>query len=277
VLAAIPEIVTQERLLFGSEAIVLIGRPSLCTGLLPVENPQKTRIKLKALRFKTSSPELVNSCEPEIAHARASAKLCPGEMQQVPVLLSLRPGTPPGRYDACLESGEGRTCPVAVHVLENRQVELYPASVTQGTQSGATFCILTQVRNAGNVTSIIPKRVAVEIHAVSRGWQDHFHAAAKAQGDHGYTAFLDAFVKRLAHDEPPLGRAKVLQGAGPLAPQSSRLLELQVSLPKKLRVGRVYQGIVRLGEVTLTLTLPMLGTQLTGTQPVQTETPNTPR
>jgi hypothetical protein len=276
--AAIPELVTQERLLFGhggegsQNAIVLIGRPSQCTGLLPVQNPQNTRIKLKAIWLKTSRPELVNTCEPEIVVARVNAKLCPGETQQVPIDLELRPGTPPGCYDACLESGEGRSCQVSVHVLENRQVELYPSSVTYGTQPGATFTVLTNVRNAGNVTTNIPKRVAVTIHALERGWQDHFHAAAKAEGDHGQDAFLDSFVKRMGRAELPLGRAKLLQGSGPLAPQSARLLELRVTLPKKLHLGRTYQAIVRLGEVVFTLTLPM-----TAAQPAPDPNPNVPR
>jgi hypothetical protein len=68
---------------------------------------------------------------------------------------------------------------------------------------------------------------------------------------------LNAFTKGMSRDEGPIGRAKLIDGAGPLAPQATRLIEMEVSLPKKLRSDRRYLAIVRLGQAMLSLTLFM--------------------
>jgi hypothetical protein len=252
--AAITTIVTQEVLRFG-EPIVLIGPPEAVAGFVSVHNPQNTQIKLKRLRIKPSQAQLSNTCEPEIIDVRVSAKICPGETQQIPIRLQLPPGTPPGCYDACLEVGDQRPCPVTIHVLERRRLELLPANASHGTQPGATFTVRTHVHNLGNVEVVLPRGVVVELHAGGRGLPYHFHSAARGHGAEGYHAFLNAFTKGLARDEAPLGRAKLTAGAGPLAPRATRLLEIQVSLPKKLKTDRRYLGILRFGQAVLSLTL----------------------
>ena len=76
-----------------------------------------------------------------------------------------------------------------------------------------------------------------------------------------------ALLLKLQGDATPLGRARLLSGHGPLAPQDARLVELEVALPKRLRTRRKYQAVVRLAGARLHLTLHVTTAQATSSAP----------
>jgi hypothetical protein len=239
---------SQEQMRFVSEKIVLVGDPRRCQGVVQVHNPTKDKVRLRRLLLTTRARELMSACnEPGQIEVKVSGPLCAGETQGLRAIAKLPLGTPPGVYEACIESPDGAARPVSIHVLERRAVKLSPPGSAYTVQAGTTFCARFSATNLGNVAVRIPARVLVELHTADYGWSHYFHRAARARGEEGHAAFLDAFVRGLSRQEPPTGRAKVVQGAGELAPQETRLLELSIALPKSLRNRRNYQGIVRIG------------------------------
>jgi hypothetical protein len=59
----------------------------------------------------------------------------------------------------------------------------------------------------------------------------------------------------MQHDEPPLGRARITSGAGSLAAQDERAVELELRLPAQLRARRRYRAVVRLGGAAVRVTV----------------------
>ncbi len=253
---------------FGPEPIVFVGEPRRCVGLIRVQNRHAHAVTLNELRLRTEAPIAAGGCsERGRIDVALSATVCAHATQELRVSLRMQPGTPPGSYEAELTPAEGRCVPVSIHVLECRRLRLSPASFSVSHEAGATFNVRFSAQNLGNVALDIPTRAALELHDGELDWTDHFHGAARAHGDEGHNAFLDAFVKKLAHAEPPLGRAKIVKGAGMLAAQESRVIEAELALPKKLHNGRTYQAIVKIADAQLFMTLHVSG---------ERETPNVP-
>jgi hypothetical protein len=249
------KLVSQERVAFGCEPIVLVGPPDGCEGLIQLHNPAPEPVKIRRLRLRSHDEALQNCCDPGVLELQLSAVLCAGGSAQERVTLQLPAATPPGTYDATLEGAEGRAQQVHIHVLEERRTELAPASITRSVCRGETFSVPLHVINDGNVAIEIPRFGAVEMHDGERDWMHHFHAVASAHGDEGYALFLDQFIARMGANEPPLGRARVTAGAGPLAAQTGRLIELCVSLPKKLRTHHKYRARLAIADAALELIL----------------------
>jgi hypothetical protein len=247
--------VTQQRLSFGSQPVVLVGDPRRCMGVLAIHNPNDHPVKLRRIQLRSASGKLSNSCDPEMIEIRLLASLCPCETRQVEVSVPLPPFTPPGCYEASLEGADGASCRVSIHVLERRRLRLSPASLSYTKAPGETFALCVTATNLGNVPVEVPRSAALALHDREHGWHDHFHAAASTHGDQGNGPFLDAFIKRMAAAEPPVGRIRISEGAGVLAPDSSRLLEIAVSLPKKLRAPYNYAAVAYLADAALSLNL----------------------
>lgn len=239
-----------------SEApVIFIGDPRTCVGFVEVHNPNKTPVRLRRVYLRGAAP-LALACESDGAiEARVSRTLCPGATETLRLALRLAAGTPPGSYQAELSLGGCAPRAVTVQVLERRRARISPAAISCAYEPGSTHTLRVHVQNLGNVATVIPVRAALELHEGDRGWPNHFHSAARAAGELGHVAFLDAFTKRLSKAEPPVGRAKVRSGAGPLDAQQSRLVELEIRMPKKLRAGRRYRGVVRLAGALLHLLL----------------------
>jgi hypothetical protein len=244
------ERVDQKRVAFGEQPTLLVGPPNACQGLLQVHNPADNPVKLKQVSLRTADAKRLE--------LRVGAQLEPKQSHELRVSLALPPGTPPGRYQASLEGADGQERPVTIEVLERRHTRCVPPSMSRGVRRGERFTVRATLVNEGNVPVIIPKRAALLLHPLDRGWPQHFHAAAATHGSDGYETFLNDFVDRWGNDEPPPGRARILQGDGLLAAQSGRVIEAELRLPERLRVRRRYQAVLRLADATLTFTLHVL-------------------
>jgi hypothetical protein len=231
---------------FGGDKIVLVGDPRRCQGVVQIHNPTKEKVRVRRLVLSTRAPQLQSACEPGQLEVRLRGRLCAGETQGIGAVVKLPLATPPGIYEACIENVAGATLPVSIHVLERRHVKLSPPGSAYTVHAGATFRARFHATNMGNVPVRISGRLLVELHTADYGWSHYFHRAARARGEEGHAAFLDAFVRGLSRQEPPTGRAKVIAGSGELEPQETRLLELDIALPKNLRNKRNYQAIVRI-------------------------------
>jgi hypothetical protein len=237
--------VTQDHLSFTSELIELVGPPRKCVGSVRVHNPGETQVKLRRLRLR-SAEKLLASCG-DVFELRVSAPLCAGETRLVPVRLALPCGTPPGAYEALLDCADEAPRVVSIRVLERRKLRVTPRVVALAGCAGESVRLRVTVRNLGNVPVLIPARAVLELHVADRVWTHYFHAAVRSQGGRGHARVLDSFTRRMQHDEPPLGRARMLSGAGPLEAQDERPIELELRLPAGLRARRKYRAVVRLG------------------------------
>jgi hypothetical protein len=249
------KLVEQHRLSFGKRPIVFVGGPRRCVGVLEIHNPHDEPVKLRRLQLRSENPKLSNACEPAVIDVHVLARLCPCETKKVEVSLAFPPTTPPGHYDAWLGGLEGARCPVSIRLLELRSLRLSPSVVSYTTQPGATFETCVTATNLGNVPLTIPNGTPLVFRDLERGWHQHFHAAVSTHAEQGNQPFLDDFLKRMAAAEPPVGRTKIKRGAGELAPNESRLIEIEVCVPKKLHAPRNYHGFANLGDATLSLNL----------------------
>jgi hypothetical protein len=276
----------EQSLRFGPSPITFIGAPSRCMGIVEINNPFGRAVKLRRMCLRMPGTNVRIGCESsDTAEVQVSARLCARSTEQVRVLLRLPPGTPPGSYDAQLsmgapcspapnpdpgggDDGDGDGGPVItirsatfggdthdakVHVTELRRTRLSPQSFTCSPEPDSDLEFFVTAQNLGNVPVIIPKHAALEFHDADQGWPHHAHVVAKAHAENGYGDFLDNFVKRVGEHEPPVGKAKILEGDGELAPQQSRLLKLKLHFPKKLKHGARYQGSVRIADTSLRL------------------------
>lgn len=246
--------VTQEQVVFGSKPITLIGVPRFCRGVLLVSNPRDEPVKLRGIRLRASG-ELEKCGDGGALEMPLVAVLRAGETRPFEVTLRLPPGLRPGVYEAHLDGAKDCSAPVAVRVLEDPRLRLSPATISCAATPGETFTVHTTALNIGNVTAVVPARTAVQMHPTARGWPEHLHGAIASEGEHGYEAVLNEFVKRLAEEEAPPSRAKVLAGAGALAPQESRVLEVQIALSNRLHADFSYDALVPLGGAFLCLAL----------------------
>lgn len=256
--------VTQDRLSFASELIELVGPPRKCVGSVRVHNPGQGEVKLRRLRL-TSSEKLL-AIRGGTMELRVSAPFCAGETRLVPVRLALPAGTPPGVYEALLECADDTQRTVSIRVLERRKLRVTPRSVALTGCAGESVRLRVTVRNLGNVPVVIPARTVLELHVADRVWTHYFHAAVRSQGARGHARVLDSFTRRMQHDEPPLGRARMISGAGPLAAQDERPIELELRLPAGLRARRRYRAVVRLGGAAVRAALQVSAVASTQTQ-----------
>jgi hypothetical protein len=259
--------VAQERLSFGRDPLVLVGDPRHCRGIVRVHNPCADPVKLRRLMLRTPGHDRLSSgCDDGVV-VNVAAALCPGETRLLRVSVQLAPGTPPGDYQAYLD-GEGKvSVPVTLSVLEHRRVRLSPGAAEFTCCPGDVLTLRTTASNLGNVAVTLPRRAVVQLHPGDRGLLHHFHAAVGAHAEDGYQQFLNGLVRRMGREEPPLGRARLLSGHGPLPAQDARLLEVEVELPKRLRTRRKYLAIVRLAGARLHLTLHVTAPHATSSVP----------
>jgi hypothetical protein len=260
-------LVDQKSLEFGQGAILLAGKPPRCTGELVVRNPRDEGVRVERI-FVFPPPVItlestagsapssatdpgVDACAepPEGAiELRLSGRLQPRESRVMRAQLTVAAGTAPGGFEATLEGANGAHNQVIVQVLEDRALRINPSLVTRSVTVGEKTTVQVSALNPGNVAQEIPTGTTVQFHAADQSWLGHFHAAAATSGSKGFEDFSNDFVGRMGKDEPPVGRAKIVSGAGSLAPLAVRLLEIEVQVPAKLRANREYVADMRLGD-----------------------------
>lgn len=249
---------------FGQRPCVFVGAPDACFGFVPLRNTGAARGKLKRLpvRFDAQSALPTQAIArrrlpPDgAAHTQALlfAKLGAGEERDVRAQLLLDPATPPGTYQATLDTLKGQTLPASVRVYERRMLVVAPAQIELSVRPGASISLDVVAKNLGNVAVPIVERPILQF-LLERGAGHYLHAAAKEHGKEGYEPVLDDFFARLSAAEPTPARATITSGAGSLLPQESRALTLQLQVPSGVGKGRSQRVSVALGDASLRLIL----------------------
>lgn len=158
--------------------------------------------------------------------------------------LRLRPDAPPGDHQAVLRAG-GQSWPVRLHVLPQVEVQMTPAGLSFTGAPGERVSCRAAIANSGNVAVELPKLAPVGIFA-DDGLESAF-AATYADGADDFEEVFEAFHRRLREAHGGLMKLSITEGAGPLAPGASAVLEITAQLPEKLTRGRRYHGVWRTG------------------------------
>jgi hypothetical protein len=240
----------------ADEPAVLRGFPERCFGLVSLRNSGKEPITVQRLpaEFPAQAAEGVRLAALAAKELSTFVRLAPQETRSVLASVALDPATPPGLYKGRLQTGADTSRAVLVQVLEQGSVEVLPDAVTWTGVPGEALSVNLLLRNLGNLPNPVPKSAAFQL-APDRGLPHHFHAAAREAGKQGYQAFLNSFVAKLSDDEPPALAARVKKGAGPLAPQQSVEVRLELTVPKTLKPGRSYRGVIALGRAKVRIQL----------------------
>ncbi|MFT7774052.1 hypothetical protein [Roseateles sp.] len=222
----------------SGERIVLIGAPSLLSGLVRMSNRSAEALKIKNTLLRTQDGRELQltlglRVPPGVtAHARASVQL--------------DPRTPPGDIRAEAIVGE-EARDVLIRVLEHREVALYPQSFRIHGRPGAQVPVPAVLTNLGNVPFSVP-RVALLAVSQAQGFEQMFHVAMAQAGSKGHQAALDLFAQMLGASEVDAPKVLFNAAAGKqLAAGDSVETELGFELPAKLARHGLYMGSFTLG------------------------------
>lgn len=221
-----------------SERIVLIGAPSLLSGLVRMSNRGAETLKIKNAPLRTQDGhELLLTL---------GLRVPPGVTAHSLASLQLDPRTPPGDMRGEATFGE-EVRDVLIRVLEHRQVALYPQSFRIHGKPGGQVPIPAVLTNLGNVPFAVP-RVALLAVTQAQGFEQMFHVAMAQAGSKGHQAALDVLAQMLGASE--VDAPKVFFGAAAakqLAAGESVETELGFELPAKLARHGLYLGSFTLG------------------------------
>ena len=169
------------------------------------------------------------------------------------VRVKLPRGTPPGVYQATLES-EGSSHSVQVEVAPDARVRAYPTELAFTAAAGAEVKARATLLNEGNVTVKLPDHAFVGLF--DDDGVEHAFADTYRQTTEDPIALLGHFIKAL-RDESYGGLLKltVAEGAGELPPGAERSVRLTGALPGKLKPGRGYHGVLTLHGLNWSVTV----------------------
>lgn len=223
-----------------TERIVLIGAPSLLSGLVRMSNRSAETLKIKSAPLRTQDGrELLLTL---------GLRVPPGATAHSPASLRLDPRTPPGDIKGeAIFGDEARD--VLIRVLEHREVALYPQGFRIHGKPGAQVPVPAVLTNLGNVPFTVP-RVALLAVSQAQGFEQMFHVAMAQAGSKGHQAALDVFAQMLGASE--VDAPKVVFGVAAtrqLAAGESVETELSFELPAKLARHGLYLGGFTLGGV----------------------------
>lgn len=238
----------------GEGPVLFIGTPTSCRASIPLHNPSNRKLKLKELAIR--APEL----EPRTGalFPRIKARLEPHQSAALPVRLPLDRSTPPGVYGGTLEVG-GKETETEIHVLEHPSARVSPPRLGLRGRCGDESRHTLVLENTGNVAFEVASATRVSIE------QEHWAGRAavvslRSFEGSSFDALMDSVARELTASLPAPVEIRIDDGGdGELQPGDRRRLELRVTLPEDLQLGRTYRGGLELGPTRLGITIECTG------------------
>jgi hypothetical protein len=238
--------------------LVLAGPPRRVRGELLVRNPgdEKVIIRQPLMRPATitgrGKQKALTLQEPALTLRRIVVRA--RQDRQVPIALSLEPGTPPGTYHAQLDV-DGELREVVMHVTEDVAFTIEPSELVIPNRPGEKVTKQIVVSNQGNVAIALKTIGAIVLDEELV----HCRALRGALADVGKTMkTLDDFIVALGHRYSDLYAALVLKVQNEpttIAPGETAAIELTISLPDKLEARGRYSAFAAVSTQTLTFTI----------------------
>jgi hypothetical protein len=207
------------------------------------------------VRFKGFPARVVATLE--LTEALASSRACRVTLPETGTFpLAIRPlrsqppiisalsfrlpkSTPPGSYEGSIDLGEQRI-PILVDVESRSSLRFIHPKFTYKGLSGARVRTQLTVLNRGNVSVTVPGRdtfCVFEDGGVARALYRGL-AAENLQG----ARRIDHILDELAEAHGGLVRITINKGAGRLAPEEVRELEIDLHFPRTVMSGKTYRG-----------------------------------
>jgi hypothetical protein len=172
------------------------------------------------------------------------------------VRLHLPVETPPGRYVGNASVGdELRKVVVVVEPLSRLRVRPGQSIVAAAAGAHADFAI--ELTNAGNVAFDVPRVGTFDLEA-SEGQDRALGRALRAELEPGERR-VDRFFEELREMHGGEARVRVVSGAGPLEPGTSRELHCRIDVPDMMRPGSSYEGTWELDSALHTIIVDVTG------------------
>lgn len=161
--------------------------------------------------------------------------------------LALPSTTPPGRYELLLPMADG-DAEVVAEVLPSTRLQLSPSMVTVQADAGAEVVLTLYIAHLGNVPVELPAAQPLwleEVDWVGRMLVETLRACPR---EAAWTDYAQQLYTRFRQDMQSLARVAISPSDTPLAPGTTRLCQLVLTLPGSLRAGRRYRGFIRLHQ-----------------------------
>jgi hypothetical protein len=236
--------------------LTLAGAPGRIRHELEFQNDGDQRAILRMAAVKCEEIEAVTGRRPGVL--MPTVVLHPGQSRRVPIHITIPYQTPPGRYEGELLVA-GMAMPLVIHVAEEYCLDVTPGEVVLENKAGGRSIKQVVCTNSGNVPLMIGEIGAVvlddelttcrSLRAVTAAWPD------EDGDDHAVDRFIDLYVKEgwkrvVAHSG--VLRVHTVGGPRELAPGSTEVVDLEVTLPDRLEPRTRYTGVAPLYTTDLT-------------------------
>ncbi len=223
------------------------------------------------VRFKGSPARVVATLE--LTEALASSRACRVTLPEAGTFpLAVRPlrsqppmisalsfrlpkSTPPGCYQGSIDLGEQRI-PIVVDVESRSSIRFIHPKFTYKGLSGARVRTQLSVLNRGNVSVTLPGKdtfCVFEDGGVARA----LYRGLAAENLGGRR--IDHILDELADAHGGLVRITINKGAGRLAPEEVRELEIDLHFPRKVMSGKTYRGTWSISGADLEVVIEIAG------------------
>jgi len=228
-----------EKVNTDNEEIILNGPPSNLRGHISLRNASDDALSIKALKLVHKEKMLG-----ENASLKIGSRLKPGEQKFESISHQLPPQTPPGTYESNIVIG-GSERKIKMIVQPHMQVSVYPDTFSfVGAEPGKIHAAQVTLTNTGNLAFTIPdvKHVAaLDMDLICRA----FGFALRTKGAEGYNATMDELAKNVNRYLPDWASAHIEEAGQTLEPGATKILHLNITMPKNTDAGKDYTGNMR--------------------------------
>jgi hypothetical protein len=221
-------------MLEANTTIQFRGAPTDLEGLVPraFQDVVASGAPLLYLSLSKSRPY----AEPVIVQAESAG-------QTATLLRVSLPETPPGKYDGICQIGKERFT-TSIEVEAETLLIASPTHLRLRGAPGERVSAEITIINSGNVAVDIPARLKLgllDLKAPERA----FGVALQERAKDGYER-INRFTEELAASHSGRLTLVVDQGAGTLDPGELRRLQISLTVPERVKAGRLYSGTLML-------------------------------
>lgn len=157
------------------------------------------------------------------------------------VRIKLDRATPPGTYEATLDTAAGRY-PVQIEVEPSPWIRATPAEIVFDAPAGGEAHATVTLANRGNVAVEVPETITLGVYD-DDGLENAFASTYRLEKVDDLNKVLAHFFGKLREGHGGLMKIRVASGAGALPPAAIRVLQLRLPLPAKLPAGHSFHGV----------------------------------
>lgn len=231
---------------YGERMLHFRGTPGSLSALSPPEQelPRRLGVQVffdRAERWKGAG------------EVTARATRLEGEMTWQ---LALPARTPPGTYEATAVV-DGEELPIVIDVEPEVELQASPDQLVLSGAPGERVERRLIIANAGNVAAELRKAYALGVFA-SGGLERSLHRVYTEERPEGVRR-IDMLADLLAEEHGGIVRVAVSEGAGDLEPGEARAVDLTFHLPRDLRSGRTYTGVLSIHDLRYHVRIEVTG------------------